>query len=107
MKLKPCFSSITKEERILKADAEVEAKRKQRELERERLRKERELERERTRKERKVIKNPVIEEKVSINKPIKWSMDSQQSYPYWTANMSFTVSIAPLPFNTEQYHNYL
>lgn len=59
--------SITKEERILKADAEVEAKRKQRELERERLRKERELERERTRKERKVIKNPVIEENVRID----------------------------------------
>lgn len=50
---------------------------------------------------------PVIEEKVIINKPIKWSMDSQQSYPYWTANMSFTVSIAPLLFNTEQYLNML
>lgn len=51
--------------------------------------------------------NPIIEEKVSINKPIKWSMDKEQSYPYWTANMSFTVSIAPLPFNTEQYQNSL
>lgn len=51
--------------------------------------------------------NPIIEEKISVNKPIKWSMDNQQSYPYWTANMSFTVSIAPLPFNTEQYQNYL
>lgn len=51
--------------------------------------------------------NPIIEDKISVNKPIKWSMDSQQSYPYWTANMSFTVSIAPLPFNTEQYQNYL
>ncbi|WP_459482113.1 hypothetical protein [Clostridium saccharoperbutylacetonicum] len=44
-------------------------------------------------------KNPIIFEKVNINKPIKWSMDSQQSYPYWTANISFTVSIAPLAFN--------
>ncbi|NRT90097.1 hypothetical protein [Clostridium beijerinckii] len=44
-------------------------------------------------------KNPIILEKVNINKPIKWSMDSQQSYPYWTANISFTVSIASLPFN--------
>ncbi|WP_061312816.1 hypothetical protein [Clostridium botulinum] len=43
--------------------------------------------------------NPIIAEKVNINKPIKWSMDSQQSYPYWTANISFTVSIAPLAFN--------
>lgn len=51
--------------------------------------------------------NPIIEEKVSINKPIKWSMDKEQSYPYWTANMSFPVSIAPLPFNTEQYQEYL
>lgn len=44
-------------------------------------------------------KNPIILEKVNINKPIKWSMDGQQSYPYWTANLSFTVSIAPLAFN--------
>lgn len=44
-------------------------------------------------------KNPIILEKVNINKPIKWSMDSQQSYPYWTANVSFTVSIAPLAFD--------
>lgn len=51
--------------------------------------------------------NPVIAEKISIKKPIKWSMDSQQSYPYWTANMSFAVFIAPLPFNTEKYFNYL
>lgn len=51
--------------------------------------------------------NPIIEDKVIINKPIKWSMDSQQSYPYWTANMSFTVSIAPLAFNIEQYSDIL
>ena len=51
--------------------------------------------------------NPIIEETVSINKPIKWSMDNQQSYPYWTANMSFSVSIAPLPFNIKKYEEYL
>lgn len=43
--------------------------------------------------------NPVILEKVIVNKPIKWSMDEEQSYPYWTANLSFSVSIAPLAFN--------
>ncbi|WP_160688325.1 hypothetical protein [Clostridium sp. C2-6-12] len=51
--------------------------------------------------------NPIILEKISVNKPIEWSMDTQQSYPYWTANVSFSVSIAPLVFNIEQYSNYL
>ena len=51
--------------------------------------------------------NPIINEKVKINKPIKWSMDSQQSYPYWLANLSFTVSIAPLAFNIEKYSDIL
>ncbi|AWK52211.1 hypothetical protein DIC82_14930 [Clostridium beijerinckii] len=43
--------------------------------------------------------NPIILEKVNINKPIKWSMDKEQSYPYWSADLSFDVSIAPLAFN--------
>ena len=48
--------------------------------------------------------NPIILEKVNVNKPIKWSMDEEQSYPYWSANISFGVSIAPLLFNiNEQY----
>lgn len=51
--------------------------------------------------------NPIILEKVNINKPIKWSMDKEQSYPYWSADLSFNVSIAPLPFNISQYSNFL
>lgn len=43
--------------------------------------------------------NSVILEKVNISKPIKWSMDKEQSYPYWSADLSFDVSIAPLEFN--------
>ena len=43
--------------------------------------------------------NPIILEKVNINKPIKWSMDKEQSYPYWSADLSFNVSSAPLAFN--------
>lgn len=46
--------------------------------------------------------NPIIYEKVSVNKPIKWSMDTEQNYPYWSADMSFTVSIAPLAFNINE-----
>ncbi len=48
---------------------------------------------------RELSQNPIILEKVNVNKPIKWSMDEEQSYPYWTANINFSVSIAPLAFN--------
>ncbi|NFO15178.1 hypothetical protein FDB34_13420 [Clostridium botulinum] len=46
--------------------------------------------------------NPIIFEKVSVNKPIKWSMDTEQNYPYWSADMGFNVSIAPLAFNIKE-----
>lgn len=51
---------------------------------------------------REISQNPVIN-KVNINKPIKWSMDAEQSYPYWSADVSFTVSIAPLEFNVKEF----
>lgn len=55
-----------------------------------------------------LAQNPVILEKVSINKPFNWSMDEEQSYPYWSANFSFSVSIVPLAFNIEKsYEKYL
>ncbi|NFG24842.1 UNVERIFIED_ORG: hypothetical protein B2H98_08870 [Clostridium botulinum] len=47
--------------------------------------------------------NPILNEKLTINKPIKWSMDEDQSYPYWSANITFDASIAPLDFNIEKY----
>jgi hypothetical protein len=47
--------------------------------------------------------NPIIFEKVSVNKPIKWSMDTEQNYPYWSADMSFSVSITPLAFKINNY----
>lgn len=55
---------------------------------------------------RELSQNPIIKEKVNINKPIKWSMDKEQSYPYWSADLSFTVSIAPLEFNIERCMQY-
>lgn len=60
-----------------------------------------------TRVRMELSQNPIILEKISIKKPIKWSMDKEQSYPYWSADLSFNVSIAPLAFNIEQYSKYL
>lgn len=57
---------------------------------------------------REISLNPIIENKFSVKLPIKRSMDEEQSYPYWSADMSFSVSIAPFEFNTEEaYKKYL
>ena len=46
--------------------------------------------------------NPVVNESIFINKPIEWSMDEEQNYPYWSANVKFKGSMAPLKTNIEQ-----
>lgn len=46
--------------------------------------------------------NPVFNESLIINKPIEWSMDEEQNYPYWSANVKFKGSIAPLKTDVEQ-----
>lgn len=38
-----------------------------------------------------------------INKPIKWSMYEEQSYPYWHASMEFKVDTVPFNFNTNNF----
>lgn len=47
--------------------------------------------------------NVVINDTITVNKPIKWNMDEEQNYPYWSANVSFPVSIASLKFNIDKY----
>ncbi len=43
-----------------------------------------------------ISENPIISEKISINKPMKWDMDEEQAYPYWSANINFNVDIPPI-----------
>lgn len=40
--------------------------------------------------------NPIIEDTITIEKPIEWNMDEEQNYPYWSANVKFSASIASL-----------
>lgn len=61
-----------------------------------------------TRIRMELSKNPIILNKVNVNKPIRWSMDKEQSYPYWSADVSFNVSIAPFDFEIKNgYERYL
>lgn len=46
--------------------------------------------------------NVVINDALTVSKPIKWNMDEEQNYPYWSANVRFTVSIASLKFNIDK-----
>lgn len=46
--------------------------------------------------------NPIVNENIVINKPIEWNMDEEQSYPYWSANVKFKGTMAPLKPNIEQ-----
>ncbi|WP_034439437.1 hypothetical protein [Clostridium ihumii] len=56
---------------------------------------------------RELSQNPIIKEKVSVNKPIDWVMDKEVIYPYWSADLTFTVNINSLEFNCESYEKYL
>lgn len=42
--------------------------------------------------------SPISEEISSVDKPIKWRI-SEQNYPYWSSEMTFSISRAPIEIN--------
>ena len=42
--------------------------------------------------------SPISEEISSVDKPIKWKI-SEQNYPYWSSEMTFSISRAPIEIN--------
>lgn len=50
-----------------------------------------------------ISQNKTIKDKVIVEKPIRWSMDKEQIYPYWSAEISFNVVLEKLQFNYDKY----
>lgn len=49
-----------------------------------------------TRIRSELSKNLIIEDLIEIEKPIKWRMYDEQMYPYWHAQMEFSINTMPI-----------